>query len=116
MALEIGLDKMPNETDVRQNLNLIRTWLNAFCVDGSHSTQFGKMPMVKTNDYLVRRCTRTWYTSIDSSPYDIGLCAYAEVLLLMMEFRKTCGPQQKLEDRYREVSSIDIDIMSPTAF
>jgi transcriptional regulatory protein LEU3 len=103
MALEIGLDKPPTGTDLRENLNRTRTWINAFCVDGSHSTQFGKMPTVKLNDYLVRQSVRTWYTSLDSSPYDIGLCAYAELLLHMMQYRKTIGLTDDLANRLSEV-------------
>ena len=109
MALEIGLDKPPTGPDIRENLNRTRTWINAFCVDGSHSTQFGKMPMVRLDDYLVRHNVRTWYMSLDNAPYDIGLCAYAELLLHMMQYRETIGPWDSLADKYREVSPNDGD-------
>lgn len=103
MAQEIGLDKPPTGTDIRENLNRTRTWINTFCVDGSHATQFGKMPMVQLNDYLVRKSVRTWYTSLDSAPYDIGLCAYAELLLHMIQYRRGMGPQDVLQQRLKEV-------------
>ena len=104
MALEIGLDRSPSDTDIRENLNRTRTWINAFCVDGSHATQFGKMPMVKLNDFLVRKSVRNWYTSLDSAPYDIGLCAYAELLLHMIQYRRSMGPPDVLAQRFRNVS------------
>lgn len=105
MAQEIGLDKPPTGPDTRENLNSVRTWLNTFCVDGSHATQFGKTPMVKFDDYIVRKLARTWYTSLDSSPYDIGLCAYAEVLVRMMEYRRSLGPPGVVSQRFKDVRS-----------
>ncbi|EKM55367.1 uncharacterized protein PHACADRAFT_95777, partial [Phanerochaete carnosa HHB-10118-sp] len=102
MAQEIGLDKPQDSTDIRENLNRTRTWINACCVDGSHATQFGKMPMIKYDDYVVRTSARTWYMSLDGSPYDIGLCAYAELLLAMLKFRRTVGPMDTLPGRFRE--------------
>ena len=105
MAQEIGLDKPPTGPDIRENLNRVRTWLNTFCVDGSHATQFGKMPMVKFDDYIARKFPRTWYTSLDSAPYDIGLCAYAEVLVRMMEHRRSLGPPDVVSQRVKDVRS-----------
>ncbi|KIP09516.1 hypothetical protein PHLGIDRAFT_317160 [Phlebiopsis gigantea 11061_1 CR5-6] len=102
MAQEIGLDKPPTGPDSRENLNSVRTWLNTFCVDGSHATQFGKTPIVKFDDYIVRKFARTWYTSLDSSPYDIGLCAYAEVLVRMMEYRRSLGPPGVVSQRFKD--------------
>lgn len=104
MAQEIGLDRPQTSADIRENLNRTRTWINAVCVDGSHATLFGKMPMIKFDDYLVRRNVRTWYMSHNNTPYDIALCAYAELLLDMLKFRNTIGPIDSLADKFREVS------------
>lgn len=91
LAQELQLDQLPTGPDEQANYNLIRTWMNCFCVDGSHATQFGKMAMVKLDDYLVRKMARVWYKSPTAGPYDIGLCGYSELLLLMARFRKACG-------------------------
>lgn len=102
MAQEIGLDKPQTSTNIRENINRTRTWINTYCVDGSHATQFGKMPMIKYDDYVVRKNARTWYMSLDNSPYDICLCGYAELLHEMLKFRRTIGPVNSLADRFRE--------------
>lgn len=107
MAIEIGLDKPSHVSDIRENLNRTRTWINCFCVDTSHATQFGKMPTVKINDYVVRTSARTWYMSLDSAPYDIGFCAFAELLLHMVEYRRSIGTADALAQRFREVRLSD---------
>ena len=91
LAQELQLDQTPEGPDQQLNSNVIRTWMNCFCVDGSHATQFGKMAMVKLDDYLCRNMARVWYKWPSSGPYDIGLCGYAELLLLMARFRRACG-------------------------
>ena len=93
LALELQLDKPSERLDERTRSNYVRTWINAFCVDGSHAIQFGKPTMVESSDYLIRKVARFWHKSPNGSPYDIGLCAYAETLLLMMQFRKACKPE-----------------------
>ncbi|GJE87173.1 Zn(II)2Cys6 transcription factor [Phanerochaete sordida] len=102
MAQEIGLDKPQTGTDIRENINRTRAWINAYCVDGSHATQFGKMPMIKYDDYVIRKYARTWYMSLDNSPYDNTLCGYAELLQDMLRFRRQVGPMSALPDRFRE--------------
>lgn len=104
LAQELGLDKPQTGPNIRQNINRTRAWLNTYCVDGSHATQFGKMPMVKLDDYIVRTSARSWYKSVDSAPYDIGLCGYAELLMLMARFRQTLGSSDDLAKRYEAVS------------
>ena len=85
-------------------MNRVRTWLNCFCVDSSQAAQCGKMSMVKSDDHLVRTSVRHWYKSPDNAPYDIGLCAYAEMLSLLSEFRKSTGLANELAQRLTEVS------------
>lgn len=98
------MDKPQTSPDIRQNINRTRAWLNTYCVDGSHATQFGKMPMVKLDDYIVRTSARSWYKSVDSAPYDIALCGYAELLMLMANFRQALGSPDNLAKRYDAVS------------
>lgn len=98
LAQELQLDKPPTGLNEQNNLNCVRTWINCFCVDSSHATQFGKMAMVTLNDNLVRSTVRTWYKSPNSAPYDIGLCAYADLLLLMAQFRLTCCKKETRPD------------------
>lgn len=61
--------------------------------------------MVKLDDYLVRTSVRSWYKSLDNAPYDIGLCAYTEMLLLLAEFRKSTGFSNELSQRVAEVGN-----------
>lgn len=79
-----GLDQ---ETVERMCLNRIRTWLNCYCVDASHATQFGKPAMLAVEDFTARSC-RGWYRL---SPYnlstDVHLVAYVEILRVMRHFR-----------------------------
>ena len=98
MAQELQLDQLPEGSDEQDNMNRVRTWINCFCVDGSHATQFGKMAMVKLDDYLIRTTARDWYKSPSNAPYDIGLCAYAELLLLMAQFRRAHGLKVAQDD------------------
>lgn len=106
LAQELELDKMPTGTDERQNFNRIRTWLNCFSVDKSHAAQFGKMHMVSLDDQVVRNTVRVWYNTSPSvnAPYDIGLCAYADMLLLLAKFRDDVGFGDDLNQKYLEVS------------
>ena len=63
--------------------------MNCYCVDASHAIQFGKMPMLALDDY-VARTSRDWYKSSSlNSPFDVHLCAYVSLILLMAEWRKT---------------------------
>ena len=91
MAIELELDQPPPATsDERERLNRTRTWLNCFCVDGSHAIQFGKLPMLRlpVDDYLARH-SRDWYkSSALNISLDIHLCGYVEIITLMAEFRR----------------------------
>lgn len=99
MALELELDKPPMGVDEHDNVNRLRTWLYCFTVEQAHATQFGKMPMLQGVDQpLVRATTRTLYKSPASSPYDMGLCAYTELSLLMAEFQEILSPNGTSEE------------------
>ncbi|KAI0818535.1 hypothetical protein BC629DRAFT_1587894 [Irpex lacteus] len=104
LAQELELDKMPTGTDERQNFNRIRTWLNCFSVDKSHAAQFGKMHMVSLDDQVVRSAVRVWYSAspLVNAPYDIGLCSYSEMLLLLAKFRHEVGFRDDLNQKYLE--------------
>lgn len=88
MAIELELNNPPPfGCDERESLNRTRTWLNCFCVDGSHSIQFGKMSMVCLDNYVIRH-SRFWYNSSSMNlPFDVHLCAYVDLILLMAEWK-----------------------------
>lgn len=89
MAMELGLNQPPPDPcDGREALNRTRTWLNCYCVDGSHAIQFGKMPMLPLDDYLART-SRNWYKSSPmNTPFDVHLCAYVQIILIMAQWRQ----------------------------
>lgn len=86
MAIELGLDQpAPPDCEEREALNRTRTWLNCFCVDRLHASQFGKPSMIR-DEYLARN-SQDWYTiSALSSPFDIHLCALVDALLIYAGF------------------------------
>jgi hypothetical protein len=56
-------------------------------VDGSHAIQFGKMPMLRLDDYVARN-SRHWYKSSTMNiPFDIHLCGYVQIIILVAEWR-----------------------------
>ncbi|KAK7043609.1 hypothetical protein VNI00_008220 [Paramarasmius palmivorus] len=88
MAIELELDQPPPpDCDERQALNRTRTWLNCYCVDGSHAIQFGKLPMLRLDGYLART-SQNWYrSSLMNIAYDIHLCAYVQMIVIMARWR-----------------------------
>lgn len=88
MALELELNfAPPPDCDEREALNRTRTWLNCYCADGSHAIQFGKMPMLRLDDY-VARTSQDWYRSSSmNTAYDVHLCAYVQIILIMSKWR-----------------------------
>ncbi|KAJ7632544.1 fungal-specific transcription factor domain-containing protein [Roridomyces roridus] len=92
MALELGLNRpepIPSPFSEKESLNRTRTWLNCYCVDASHGIQFGKMPMLNLEDYAART-SRDWYRSSNlNGPFDVHLCAYVSIILLMAEWKRT---------------------------
>ena len=70
----------------RQYMNRVRTWLNCYCVDASHATQFGKPAMLDVDDYMAGSC-RNWYMQPGNLSIDVHLVAYVELSKLMRQFR-----------------------------
>jgi len=99
MAIELELNQPPPITcSERESLNRTRTWLNCYCVDGSHAIQFGKMPMLRLDDYLARH-SREWYkTSSMNLPYDVHLCAYVHIIIIVAKWRATMATEPKPSD------------------
>ncbi|KAF9532237.1 hypothetical protein CPB83DRAFT_807430 [Crepidotus variabilis] len=89
MAIELELNQPPPPgCDAREALNRTRTWLNCYCVDGSHAIQFGKMPMLRLDDYIARN-SADWYRSSSlNTPFDVHLCAYVQMILHMAKWRE----------------------------
>ncbi|KAJ7940711.1 fungal-specific transcription factor domain-containing protein [Mycena leptocephala] len=96
MAIELGLNQPPPQLcDERESLNRTRTWLNCYCVDASHAIQFGKNVMVDMDDYIART-SRDWYQSSSmNGPYDVHLCAYVHIILLMASWRRLVDDEGK---------------------
>ncbi|KAJ7685111.1 hypothetical protein DFH06DRAFT_29979 [Mycena polygramma] len=96
MAIELELNQPPPPLcNERERLNRTRTWLNCYAADASHAIQLGKMPMLDLNDYMART-SRDWYQSSSlNSPFDVHLCAYVQMLLLIAEWRKTRSAEER---------------------
>ncbi|KAF9030776.1 fungal-specific transcription factor domain-containing protein [Panaeolus papilionaceus] len=88
MAMRLELNQPPlSSCDPREQLNRTRTWLNCYCVDGSHAIQFGKIPMLNMDDFIARN-SRSWYKSSSLvTPYDVHLCGYVQMLMIMARWR-----------------------------
>ncbi|THU99310.1 hypothetical protein K435DRAFT_751881 [Dendrothele bispora CBS 962.96] len=104
MALELDLHHPPPpHCDKREALNRVRTWLNCYCVDGSHAIQFGKMPMLRLDDWMART-TQEWYKESPMNlPFDVHLCAYVQIILIMAQWRSLIGDrnlEQKIKDGF----------------
>lgn len=97
MAIELELNHPPpSELNERERLNRTRTWLNCYCVDGSHAIQFGKIPMLRLDDWLARH-SRMWYKASPMNlPFDVHLCAYVQIILLMAQWRAGFGQDPTL--------------------
>lgn len=98
MAMELKLNQPPPDgLPEREKLNRVRTWLNCYCADGSHAIQFGKMPMLRLDDYLARSSTLWYRSSSLNSPLDVHLVAYVHILLIMAQWRTEITEQAKIE-------------------
>lgn len=90
LAQELNLGNVNPEPGMseREHLNRIRTWLNCYCVDWSHATQFGKPAMISVDDFTARSC-REWYRSSRCNlAIDVHLVAYVEMLRTMGHFKR----------------------------
>lgn len=98
MAMELKLNQPPPDgLPEREKLNRVRTWLNCYCADGSHAIQFGKMPMLRLDDYLARSSTLWYRSSSLNSPLDVHLVAYVHILLIMAQWRTEITEQAKIQ-------------------
>ncbi|KAF9241296.1 hypothetical protein BU15DRAFT_45024, partial [Melanogaster broomeanus] len=105
LGKELGLHLAPDGSlPERERLNRTRTWLGCFCIDGSHSVQSGKLPMIARDDYVA--CTsREWYKSSPSNiAWDIHVCWYVHMLTVMLEYREEISKWQRQEE--------DVDIVA----
>ncbi|TFL07626.1 fungal-specific transcription factor domain-containing protein, partial [Pterulicium gracile] len=104
LAMELGLylECNPHDPSISsdEQLDRMRTWLTCYCVDGSHSTQFGKMPMLRPDDYTARHSSN-WYKSSQLS-FDIHLCAYVQIIFLIAQWREAC---ENLQDANNVVAT-----------
>ena len=87
--------RLPHESE-REHLNRMRTWLNCYCVDASHATQFGKPAMISAEDAAALGA-REWYRSSRMSlAIDVHLVAYVELLHTMRSFRRDVATPRSL--------------------
>jgi hypothetical protein len=94
MAMELQLNQPPpSGLTERERLNYVRTWLNCYCVDGSHAIQFGKMPMLRLDDYLARSSAKWYRSSQMNTAFDVHLVAYVQILLLMAQWKSIVAQQ-----------------------
>ncbi|KAG7452580.1 uncharacterized protein BT62DRAFT_977217 [Guyanagaster necrorhizus] len=107
MALELGLNKPAPQCGEREAMNRTRTWLNCFCVDGSHSIQFGKIPMLSLDDHMAVHSEGWYKASRHNLPFDVHLCAYVQIIVIMAQWRKRIG-EGSLRQRIRD----DFDVVS----
>lgn len=104
MALELELNKPSESCDEREKQNRIRTWLNCFCVDGSHAIQFGKIPMLRLDDHMAVN-SEDWFRSSDSNlPFDVHLCAYVQIIVIMARWYKDARGDNR--HRIRDVGAL----------
>ncbi|RXW24157.1 hypothetical protein EST38_g1742 [Candolleomyces aberdarensis] len=102
MAMELKLNQPPpSGLTERERLNYTRTWLNCYCVDGSHAIQFGKMPMLRLDDYLARSSANWYRSSQMNTAFDVHLVAYVQILLLMAQWKSIVA--QQLENGSTEI-------------
>ncbi|GLB37436.1 putative GAL4-like Zn(II)2Cys6 (or C6 zinc) binuclear cluster DNA-binding domain [Lyophyllum shimeji] len=99
MAIELELNQPPPTTcSERERLNRTRTWLNCYYVDGSHAIQFGKMPMLRLDDYLASHSGEWYKSSSMNLPFDVHLCAYVHIIIIVARWRSIMADDQKAAD------------------
>lgn len=97
MAKDLGLDKPPpSDCPESEKANRIRTWLNCYCVDESHSIQYGKLPTIRYDDFLARSLI-SWYNSSPcNTAYDVHLCGYVEILSVIAGWRSAVSKSPEM--------------------
>ncbi|KAF8198312.1 hypothetical protein K438DRAFT_1584084 [Mycena galopus ATCC 62051] len=93
IATDLNLHQVPNtkaakgnEKQERELLNRTRVWMICFNLDRSSATQYGKPPSIRA-DYVMRHGSDDWYKkSPYNSVYDIHMCAYTALLLVVAGF------------------------------
>ncbi|KAH6918647.1 hypothetical protein BKA70DRAFT_1366816 [Coprinopsis sp. MPI-PUGE-AT-0042] len=97
MAKDLGLDQPPpGDCSESEKANRIRTWLNCYCVDESHSIQYGKLPTIRYDDFLARSLIAWYNSSPCNTPYDVHLCGYVEILSVMAGWRSTVSKSPEM--------------------
>ncbi|KAK0503182.1 fungal-specific transcription factor domain-containing protein [Armillaria luteobubalina] len=102
MALELGLNKPPPpQCSEREAMDRTRTWLNCYCADASHAIQFGKIPMISLDDHMAVHSDGWYKASRKNLPFDVHLCAYVQIIVIMARWRKSIG-EGNLRQRIRD--------------
>ncbi|SJL00326.1 uncharacterized protein ARMOST_03639 [Armillaria ostoyae] len=102
MALELGLNKPPPpQCSEREAMDRTRTWLNCYCADASHAIQFGKIPMISLDDHMAVHSEGWYKASRKNLPFDVHLCAYVQIIVIMAQWRKCIG-EGNLRQRIRD--------------
>ncbi|KAK0483556.1 fungal-specific transcription factor domain-containing protein [Armillaria novae-zelandiae] len=102
MALELGLNKPPPpQCNERETMDRTRTWLNCYCADASHAIQFGKIPMISLDDHMAVHSDGWYKASRKNLPFDVHLCAYVQIIVIMARWRKCIG-EGNLRQRIRD--------------
>ncbi|KAF7373049.1 hypothetical protein MSAN_00512400 [Mycena sanguinolenta] len=93
LATDLNLHQAPidvainsNETEQRELLNRTRVWMICFNLDRSAATQSGKPPTIKPDSRMKRRSDDWYQMSPYNSVYDMHLCAFTGLLLIVADF------------------------------
>jgi len=84
---QVSTVKPRNERHRREILNQERLWLNCHNLDRSMATQFGKPSTIK-EDYIIRNSENWYKKSPLNHPWDLGMCAYTQLLRVMAHFHE----------------------------
>ncbi|KAL6303631.1 hypothetical protein BKA93DRAFT_853541 [Sparassis latifolia] len=76
-----------SDSHEREIINQTRLWMICFNLDRSMATQFGKPATIKEN-YTIRTSENWYRRSRFNHPYDVGLCAYTQMLRIMARFHE----------------------------
>lgn len=61
------------------------------CIDASTSVQQGKSPVLQGSDYVARALSSWYRCSPLNSPYDLYLCAFTDLALVVARLWKAIG-------------------------